>query len=411
MKTLVTVLGIMLFVSPGIQGQTSDFQVKKKFEGEVEAIRTAIDSAETIGRLDSLRQRIDFLEAEYSGRRMFLDRALYPKTYDGLVQELRTAHQVAHDRVTTIESQGSRIAEIEGTLGGMVGSLDSLREERTKLFGELQSMRKSNQQLQATLKRLNTTLQARDKLIFALVDSVFVPYSGNIQESQVEGLGKTLDRVDVVGRIADVAADNMRFVEATQLEGKDFGSVLDQYQTFRNRWNGLRDMINEAYARVEAARRRTAAAGKETPNIQETLEVPSARVDSVMAAWNRRVNDAIWAGVAKEFNARSIYLAPFSDGASFSESIRAYVDTLKTKQADATVFVDVWRDRIDKEWRDALTREVVLGRAEYADLDKAVSELGGKKFDGTIIAILIGIVVVAGGGWWLLNRRTKEEPA
>ena len=103
---------------------------------------------------------------------------------------------------------------------------------------------------------------------------------------------------------------------------------------------------------------------------------------------------------------------PFTDAPGFSASIRAYVQEVKKSKADPRVFVeDVWKARIDREWKAALTRESMLGKDEYAALDALVTGLTPPAMD-TRYLIYIGIIaVVAAVLWWLLARKRRPpEP-
>jgi hypothetical protein len=75
------------------------------------------------------------------------------------------------------------------------------------------------------------------------------------------------------------------------------------------------------------------------------------------------------------------------------------------------VFVnDIWKERIDKEWRESLIREKMLGKAEYAALDRLVSELAQEKLDQRFLIyslIVVALVLVA---WWVFTRKPKTPP-
>ena len=117
----------------------------------------------------------------------------------------------------------------------------------------------------------------------------------------------------------------------------------------------------------------------------------------------------------KEFTQAGITAAPFNDGPSFSSSVRQYVASLSASKQDPQPFVEtLWKQRIDKDWREGLTRDAMLGRAEYAALDKLVSELSRDTIDMTFIAYIAGILVLIGAIWFLVFRKKKkpeEAPA
>jgi hypothetical protein len=54
----------------------------------------------------------------------------------------------------------------------------------------------------------------------------------------------------------------------------------------------------------------------------------------------------------------------------------------------------------------------MLGKAQYAALDKTVSELGQQKLDAKFILYIILFAAVVAGIWWFVGRKPKEaKPA
>jgi hypothetical protein len=135
-------------------------------------------------------------------------------------------------------------------------------------------------------------------------------------------------------------------------------------------------------------------------------------VDSLLTLWQAKLMNGFWSALEAEFTNRGAKVQHFTDPASFSASIRAYVDTLKATGSNVSVFVnDIWKDRVDKEWRESLIREKMLGKAEYAALDRLVSELAQEKVDQRFLIYSLGVVFLVLVGWWLFTRRPKAPPA
>jgi len=132
-------------------------------------------------------------------------------------------------------------------------------------------------------------------------------------------------------------------------------------------------------------------------------------VDSVLAEWHARLNAGFWGGLQKEFTAAGIAVAPFNDGPSFSSSVRQEVASLAASKQDPQPFVEtLWKQKIDRDWRDGLTKDAMLGKTEYAALDKLVSELSRETIDMTFLAYIAGILVLAALIWFF---RLQEEEA
>ncbi len=409
---------LCLLVLASVAGaQQSDYTVKKNFEDQYKYLELRIDSAKTTAELDTLKTLVDSLNMQYAPRSAFLDKALYPDTYADKMNSLRGRAVLTYDRVYLIQTEGTRIYELESRIAALSGRLDSLVAERNQLFTELQESRKNVQSLREAIRRLTSNLALKDKLIFALVDSIFLPYDKNlnqVSEMQKEAISRKLEKANVVSRVAEFATDNLKFLEVTQLQAKDYAALIDQYQQFRMKWDGLSDKMNAVAAAPEPTTGGPEPRGTSRGTAVSRTAVlppPRAQVDSLVAEWNKKLQAAFWAGLQKEFTSKQLTVLPFTDAAGFSASMRAYVDAVKQSGQDASVFADeVWRNRIDKEWREALSKDSMLGKTEYAALDRLVSELSKEKVDLRFILYILAVVVIAVAVWWFFIRKPKATP-
>lgn len=265
------------------------------------------------------------------------------------------------------------------------------------------------------MRRLSANLDAKDKLIFAMTDSIFLPYGKDLNqasEMQKEAVGKRLGQANVLTRVNEIATDNIRFLESTQLQPKDYANLIDQQEQFSTKWNGLREKMVAVALPPSARPAATAKTKKGVPVVTTATPQPGAQVDSVVNAWNLKLQESLMSSIEKEFSANGITLQPFNDAKTFSQSVRAYIATLKTSGQDPTVFVDkVWKERIDKEWREVLSKESMLGKAEYAALDQLVSELHAEQVGGHFYLYVVLILALIAAIWWFFFRKPKARKA
>ena len=408
--TFLTLLVIGVFAIGS--AQQSDYEIKERFKQMYETLKSDIDSARTTEQMAQIPNRIRGLESEFAEHSALIGGAFYPKTFEGMIGDLRDQYALAQDKNTTIQAQGQRIYELEGQLSSLTAELERLTVERNDLLAKLRSSTNSLAEQRDLNRRLSNNLQAKDRLVNAMIDSIFLPFGKNIDAlSSVEkdALGQKLTKMNMVSRIADIAQDNVRFLDATTLEAKDFGVLVNQYEQFKNRWSGLRDRVNAAMAASNAMTAAKTKGAKGSPATQSS-ENPGAQVDAALAEWRQKLDHSFWAGLANEFTSRGVLIQPFNDAKSFSASIRAYVDSAKTSGMDTKTFVDeIWIPRIDKDWRGPLESESMLGKLEYASLDKAVSQLHKETFDWKIIFYIVNVLAIVVVGWWFLTRKPKQQ--
>jgi cobalamin biosynthesis Mg chelatase CobN len=194
--------------------------------------------------------------------------------------------------------------------------------------------------------------------------------------------------------------------------------MIDQYQAFTARWAGLKEKMTEVAATAPApvepagkgtARSRTGrGAPRATQSAADNAAQQAGHVDSVLAEWHAKLNSGFWAALQKEFTLSGVTAPPFHDAPSFSSSVRSTVASLTASKQDPKPFVeDLWKQKVDKDWRDALTKESMLGKTEYAALDRLVSELSRDTIDMTFVAIVGGIFIAALALWFFVFRKKK----
>jgi hypothetical protein len=394
--------------------QESDYDVKTNFEAACKEIKASFDAAKTTAELDSLKLVVDSLESRFYPREKFLDKALYPHTFASTIGDLKALFTLTYERVDLIQNQGVRIEELEGRILLLSTRIDSLSTERNKLFAELQESKTSLSRMREAMRRLTATMQAKDRLIFALIDSIFLPYDKNLNqmnEVQKDVVAAKLLRANVAARLFDIAADNVKFLEMTQLQPKDYANLIEQHEQFSSRWFGLREKINAVSYSTEIPE--VGPGGKITgKKLVRTEPIAQTHVDSVLMNWDTKLASNFWSAVYKEFSSKQIRILPFTDGRSFANSIRQFVDSSKARGDAADTFVEeVWKGRIDKEWRDALSRESILGKMEYASLDKYVSTLADEKLPANVFLYIGIVMVVAATLWWFLRKKPAIDPA
>jgi outer membrane murein-binding lipoprotein Lpp len=414
----VRILPLLALLAVGFistsSAQQSDFAIKQEFDRTYKSIFARAEAAGSVSTLDSLKAEIDSLESKFASHADFLDKAIYPDTYLDRIRSLRTIHSLTYEKVYLIQTQGVKVEELETKIIYLTSKLDTLSSQRDKLIAELQEAKKSNAQYREIVRRLQANLQAKDRLIFALVDSIFLPYGKDNAQTgdlQREAINRKLEKGNIIARVEAIAGDNATFLSVTQLQPKDFTSAIEQYQQFANRWNGLRDKITAAV--VAGTKYATPAAGgvKGTPGTAAPPpEMPGAKVDSLTALWGSRLQTMFWTSIGKEFTDKGILIDPFHDGPSFAASVRKYAAGLKSSGNDPSTFVnDIWKGRIDKEWRDALTKSAMLGASEYAALDRDISELHRPMVDLKFILYSALVILLAVAGWWFFARKPKES--
>ncbi|MER3524091.1 MAG: hypothetical protein C4326_08490 [Ignavibacteria bacterium] len=409
MKQQIWIIAALALIgfSTLVLAQQSDFEVKERFRQMYEALKHEIDSARTKEEMAQLASRINGLESEFAEHRKLISGAFYPRTFESMITDLRDQHAVAQLKNTTIQEQGERIASLENQISILNTQIEGLNAEHEMLLAKLHSAQTSLAEQRELIKRLRDNLAAKDRLVHTLVDSIFLPFGKNLNtlsEVQKDALAKRLEKANIIARIADIAQDNITFLGSTKLEAKDYSTLVAQYDQFKNRWTGLKEKLTAAVAATP-----TSARGAKAQQAVAVASNNAEQVDAALTEWRSKLDASFWASLMNEFTSRNILIQPFNDGKSFSASIRSYVESAKNSSDESTrIFVDeIWIQRIDKDWRSALESESMLGKLEYASLDRLVSQLHKERFNWQIVFWIANVIAVILVGWWFLSRKPK----
>ncbi|MEO8167403.1 MAG: hypothetical protein ABI623_04090, partial [bacterium] len=290
MRTFQLAFLILTFVTIGV-AQQSDFEIKERFKTMYDELKRDIDLVKTADQIALIPNRISGMETEFQQHKDLIAGAFYPETFESMMTQLKDQFALAEAKATTIHTQGTRIDELSSQLAVLNTELARLNSEREDLIAQLRVANNSAAQQKELVRRLTENLQAKDRLVNAMVDSIFLPFGKSMEsltDVQTDALGKKLETTNIVTRIADIAQDNVKFLSATNLENKDYGTLVNQYEQFRNRWSGLRDRVNAAFA---ASNAKAAGKGKKDATAV-TQENPADRVDAALAEWQNKLRSS-----------------------------------------------------------------------------------------------------------------------
>ncbi len=176
------VIALSVLVLP-LSAQKSDRAIVDKFESQTKSLNPQIDSAKTVQECADISAAIGEIEKTFSEHKELLDKALYPDNYATTMTNLKGRLLVRQKDLGVIETQFTRILELEAQVRELSGKVDSLSQQNDRLLGDakrLEASVKQNQSLYDSLtnviKTLRENLKQRDDLIFALVDSLFLQY-------------------------------------------------------------------------------------------------------------------------------------------------------------------------------------------------------------------------------------------
>ena len=395
--------------------QKSDRAIVDKFEKTVKVLYRAADSAKTVQECADINTSIDELQKEFADHKILLDRSLYPDDYSKSIANLKGRLLIRQKDLGVIETQITRIVELESQVRELSGKILNLTQENERLMGTVKTLSTSyalsNEADKALFDSLNTTinklrlnLKERDNLIFALVDSLFMQYDKSVasmSDVEKQGISGKLERRNVLTEIKKSITDNLRFLESTNLTPNDYSEIVRQHQRFASQWKGLGPKLTSIYL-----------TGKQKKN-EITV------VDSLLSTWSAKVDLGIWKSLVSLLRKGNIQLKPFSNGSDFTSNFLEYIDTeIKNVKQEAedvrakryNTFNDlVWKTDLKPLWLPVLVESGKITADQKTEIENrfkswqsAITPVSPIVYG--LIIILFAIVL------WSLSHYIRKNP-
>ncbi len=418
-KAIYFVVGLVVLSCFLAAQEKSDYATVQKFQGEVKMLAKSVDSAKTVQDCAEVSASIDAMIKEFQPDSELLNKVLYPDDYAATLENLRNKLFVRQKDLGVIEAQFIRITELETKVRQLSDSLGMSNAANEKLLADVKQLTLTVKKLTAELgtvdslrkmiAKLQQGLQARDELIFALTDSLFMQYDKNVSDMkdvEKQGLLGKVERRGVVSNIKRAIQDNVVFLETTQLKGNDLVAIVRQQQKFQSQWKGLGPKMAAIYL-----------SGKQKKN-----EV--AIVDSMLATWGGKVDNAMWRSLNSLFKDKGFAVKEFKSGDEFATNLMAFVDEqiqnpnkemMETRSKLFTNFDEnVWQPDLKTNWLPALVESGKITDAQRKDIEDKVDTWRSSVSPGAswliYVLILVVIVVVVGVVIRLRKRKATIEP-
>ena len=412
----IIVLTVLALVSLTAQ-QVSDRAIVDKFNNTVKQLFRSVDAATSALECADIIASIEEMEKAFASHKELLDRALYPDDYSKTITNLKGRLLVRQKDLGVIETQIIRITELESQVRELSGKIDGLTNENEKLLGAVKNIQRAHvlnaeaaamdrallDSLNTVISRLRQNLKERDELIFALLDSLFMQYDKDVasmNDVEKQGISVRLERRNVLTNIKKSIADNLKFLESTNLSPNDYAEIARQNQRFSSQWNGLRPKIASIYL------------GGKQKNSEAVL------IDSMLSTWSSKVDQSTWKALGVLLEKGGIQLNPFSNGdeltGGFSEFVAAEINNTKQEPGDVRLkrfntFNDlVWKTDLEPTWLPVLVESGKITANQKAEIEKRFESWHSAITPvPPIVYVLVAILILM--LLWSLNRYARKR--
>jgi len=111
----------------------SDYEIVREFKQKFKQLQESINSANNMGKLNSVVADIDRFRNEYVDKKELLDKSLYPDNFDKMFEKLDMAFVIRNQDFTTID-----VLQIENL--EMKEQIIALNNRNTELINQIQEL-------------------------------------------------------------------------------------------------------------------------------------------------------------------------------------------------------------------------------------------------------------------------------
>ena len=345
MKQCALLLLTTLLWALTMTAQESDYEIKQGFQKKCKDLSEKIKTAQTVQDCAEIQAGIDALEKEYAPHKALLDKAFVDQDLQTQVNNLRGVLVMNQTKLGIIQDQVTKIAALETQVRELSVRLDSLENQSAYLLREAQTLRaahaqdvKALSQLNDVIAKLKEGIAERDRMIFAMVDSIFLQYDKDknidgIKDATKTRLSAHLERNNLLSRVKSSIDHNTQFLALTNLNGRDMASLSAEQQKFADQWKGLGPKLAALYA--------------DKVDRKKDLAV----IDTMLVSWKSAVDRATWKSLNDLFIAYTLPVQRFSDGTEFVNAVNAFLDdeiknVFKRSESDRAKTYDVFADSL-----------------------------------------------------------------
>ena len=392
---------LLIFGVQGVFAQTSDYKVKQNFEGSYQELKTSLQNAGSSITLDSLKNEISDLQNKYEEKEEILDKALYPTTFDGAIDELEDYARSAKSKVMVIEDQNNKLANLSDELASYRSEVNRLNNRTDSLRTAIRTSEKSERDLSALVQRYRESMEQRDQYMLNMIDSLFMTYKDMQNEEFRELAGKEKQRIlneseNPLQVLQSVIDENLATLKASgeSLQTEDYLRIYVVQNRFDEVWDQIGGDLVNMYGGSNKSQWKT--------NIESSLK-----------DWGASASKNMWSSLDTFLEENNVELTAFDSNESFYKAIDDFVKDATKSSRDKVLteenyetfqaFYDIWNGKIKKDWGQFVQEGEVLTMSQISTIDNEMmnwkEQAQPKSFlipilFGLSLLTIIGLIIV-----------------
>jgi len=411
MNTRISIISLVLLFISSVsfaQNTQSDYEIQKSFKTQYKHYQNELDDASSPANVKALMDSIKVLDRKYHDHYNLLNKALYPETYAQKMDKLRESSVRTLDRLRTIKQQGQKMSNLQNQLTTYQDSFEQIRQHSDSLKRAMQKSVKSEKRLSALVRNYRKSLEKRDDLILAFIDSMGSTYQkmdlAKMQNlEKVDQKGHLKSNGDALEMIHKITQANLQTLQKNgdDLRLQDYMRMSEVQHQFQNMWNRLGARFKEVYN------------GKNADQL-------AADINKNISEWNQELSNQTLAALHDTLKASGIEINDFSNGQEFYSAVNSYLGSKikKSKEGNSKAaykdfkrFQQFW-NRVEVQWSDSFVNAGLLTRDQMSAINGKVdmwAENAQPNSSNNIMVYLLGASVLLAVALGVMLIREKKS--
>jgi len=174
MKKVLKLMIVLLMGTKLLNAQDSDHQKVEQFRTGVEVLNHQINNAITSKQLGVIYSELTLLKETSADIEKLINRALFPISYQSIIESLESSLINNEHRLLLIEHQREQLFDLTNQLTAHRSEISRLYTISDSLKREILSSEASEARLSQMISSYRKQLTERDKLVFEMIDSLLI---------------------------------------------------------------------------------------------------------------------------------------------------------------------------------------------------------------------------------------------
>ncbi len=380
---------LLLLATFAVANAQSDYEYVQNFKKEAASLKSEISDAKTLSKIGKIRQKINTFEKKYYARREFLNKAIYPQTFEGILTDFNNALDERSKMLSKLDEANAQIKKLNSYL-------EKLSQNYMAVLGELQEM-KSNAEAEKDklaeykkrIEYLKKNIAERDSIISQTLSNLLaVSERGMSGGSENDITGKTLKIKDenVLKHLKRLISDNIEYLKYADVSSDEIFSIYNEQKK-----------LNENLQRLNGENLKILLKN-------ETAKADLTEVKMLNDAWGNEIKRKITSAIGKDFAQFGIELNDSSDVQTLYNSLLDYAEKESIKAGNQyerkhkfkTFSESAWNGVFKHKWLPGLLQNGLMTNEQVETVDLLVDDWGKRveKSPPYALYILVSVIVM-----------------